>query len=246
MSGLPLRRGNSGVDVLQLQSKLISAGWMKAKLPSGEPADDGDFGPFTERAVKSFQAYEMIHADEPGVVDQATWNALFKPSPLTDFQAMFLYIIRKQVGVREHGGNNHGPEVRAYLKSCGLDEGEPWCLAMVIWAANKTADELHIKHPLPGIAHCLTFLQMCRRSGWTVPVDQVRAGDILIFDWHKNGAGHAAVANGPAGADGMIPTIEGNSNRTGDRETVGGTDGVVEYHRSKHSDNLAGVVRIPV
>lgn len=56
-----VRRGSHGDDVRYLQSKLgVSA--------------DGDFGPGTEGAVRTFQATHGLVVD--GTVGPATWNAL--------------------------------------------------------------------------------------------------------------------------------------------------------------------------
>lgn len=42
-----------------------------------------------------------------------------------------------KAGVREVGGNNRGPKVRAYLASCGLGEGWPWCAAFVTFCLHQ-------------------------------------------------------------------------------------------------------------
>jgi peptidoglycan hydrolase-like protein with peptidoglycan-binding domain len=50
-----LRQGSRGDNVTTLQKMLIDKGYLSAKLPSGKPADDGDFGPATKTAVINFQ-----------------------------------------------------------------------------------------------------------------------------------------------------------------------------------------------
>lgn len=57
-----LRRGHNGEDVKELQRGL-------------KIADDGKFGPKTEEAVKKFQKEHGL--DETGIVDDATWKALY-------------------------------------------------------------------------------------------------------------------------------------------------------------------------
>jgi hypothetical protein len=42
-------------------------------------------------------------------------------------------VIYSQVGVREEGGNNRGPEVERYLAQAGLGPGNPWCAAFMKW-----------------------------------------------------------------------------------------------------------------
>jgi hypothetical protein len=62
-----LRRGDTGPDVLLLQTRLTQLGWT---LDS-----DGDFGPLTEQAVIAFQQSRGLEMD--GIVGPSTWNALF-------------------------------------------------------------------------------------------------------------------------------------------------------------------------
>lgn len=57
-----LRRGDRGPDVVTLQTCL------------GVKPIDGDFGPITETAVRTFQAEKALVAD--GIVGPLTWNAL--------------------------------------------------------------------------------------------------------------------------------------------------------------------------
>ena len=63
-----LRKGDSGPDVVYLQTLLCSV---------GDPiAVDGKFGSGTEKAVKAFQTQYGLTAD--GVVGPVTWDALEK------------------------------------------------------------------------------------------------------------------------------------------------------------------------
>jgi hypothetical protein len=67
-TGRPLLRlGSSGTAVVDLQTRLASIGF-----PPG--AADGDFGPRTDAAVKSFQRSRGLSAD--GVVGSGTWAAI--------------------------------------------------------------------------------------------------------------------------------------------------------------------------
>ena len=62
-----LRQGASGAAVIDLQTRLASIGFSPG-------AADGDFGPMTDTAVRSFQRSHGLVAD--GVVGSTTWAAI--------------------------------------------------------------------------------------------------------------------------------------------------------------------------
>jgi N-acetylmuramoyl-L-alanine amidase len=62
-----LRRGAKGDAVYRLQKRLVNLGFLGI-------APDGDFGEFTEKAVKAAQQKYKLEID--GVVGGATWNAI--------------------------------------------------------------------------------------------------------------------------------------------------------------------------
>ena len=63
-----LHQGDTGESVKEVQKKLVDLGYLTS-------VPDGDFGPKTEQAVKSFQNAKGIEAT--GIVDQVTYNRLF-------------------------------------------------------------------------------------------------------------------------------------------------------------------------
>lgn len=56
-------------------------------------------------------------------------------------------IAESQVGVRELTGKNDGKEVEAYLLTCRLKKGNPWCVAFLNWCFLEIGDTLPILHP---------------------------------------------------------------------------------------------------
>ncbi len=69
----PLRLGDRGEKVSQLQYMLAVVGQFVQEVPS--PAVDGIFGPNTREAVISFQRYQGF--PQTGEVDDRTWDALY-------------------------------------------------------------------------------------------------------------------------------------------------------------------------
>ena len=69
----PLRQGDRGEKVSQLQYMLAVAAQFVSEIPS--IAVDGVFGPNTREAVRSFQRYEGL--PQTGEADDRTWDAIF-------------------------------------------------------------------------------------------------------------------------------------------------------------------------
>lgn len=68
-SARPLRRGDEGKDVIQVQKMLKRLGYYKYKI-------DGDFGNQMEKAVKKFQTNKGLTVD--GIVGPDTYESLYK------------------------------------------------------------------------------------------------------------------------------------------------------------------------
>ena len=64
----PIKRGDSGDLVVEIQKQLAALGYLTSSA-------DGKFGPATERAVVNFQ--EANHLSSTGIVDESSYNKLF-------------------------------------------------------------------------------------------------------------------------------------------------------------------------
>ncbi|HYH96066.1 peptidoglycan-binding protein [Hyalangium sp.] len=119
-----LRQGSQGASVTQLQNLLRSKGH--------NIAADGDFGPKTTAAVKSFQASRGLAAD--GVVGPQTWAALrAAPAPSAGSPTLRLgakggAVTELQNLLRSKGHNvsadgDFGPRTQAAVKSFQASRG---------------------------------------------------------------------------------------------------------------------------
>jgi CHAP domain len=81
-------------------------------------------------------------------------------------------IALSQIGVREQGANNEGPQVDVYLASVGLAPGYPWCAAFAVWTFRQAAQQLGIVSPCPKTAKAVKLWQYadgaCRDSNPSV------------------------------------------------------------------------------
>jgi len=147
-----------------------------------------------------------------------------------------LFVAQTQIYVFELP-QNRGAAVARYLKSVGLGEGYPWCMAFIYWCVDVAAKRLGVDNPLVKTGGVLyqwthsTLQKLPPRASNLMP------GDIFIIDT-GSGHGHAGFVKEIHG--GYITTIEGNSNDNGSREGVE----VVQRERAISEINK-GFIRLP-
>ncbi|MEO9257450.1 MAG: CHAP domain-containing protein [Crocinitomicaceae bacterium] len=140
-----------------------------------------------------------------------------------------------QLGVTEVPlGSNAGPDVEKYLKSVGLGKGYSWCMAFVYWVVSNAAKESFKETKLKKTAGVLD--QWNSRPGLrlTTPVP----GCIFIMDF-GHGQGHTGIVEKVL-QNGMITTIEGNTNDDGSRE------GIEVCRRTRNVKNCKGFLNTDV
>lgn len=241
-----LKRGATGKAVRQVQRRLIATG-IEHLSATRRLTVDGDFGPITEEAVREFQ---MQHTDARGVpldvdgkVGPITWSVLFadeipdlvraKPrkTKKAQFMATTLELAIGEVGIREDTAKpNTGKRVEEYLASINLGPGFPWCAAFVYWCAREAADkEGRHKVPLIQTGWTPSIWTWAKRSDNAISPDDVISGKTkldpgCLFVIHgrvgnTSRVKHVGIVAGSR--DGMIETVEGNTDQSGTREGDG-------------------------
>lgn len=132
-----------------------------------------------------------------------------------------LEIAITQLGIREKGSSNSGKEVDQYLKSAGLNPGNPWCMAFVYWCYKQAANVLGVPNFLirtGGVLHQWNEQQAIKK----IVLDKVlknpgiiQPGAVFIMDYGK-GTGHTGMVERIH--NGLVETVEGNTNDEGSRE----------------------------
>jgi hypothetical protein len=193
----------------------------------------------TESAVKLFQTQHGLEAD--GIVGPLTWAALFGGEPATaqvpsdPLIINMLRVAREQIGVREVGGPNRGPEVEKYLARVGLGPGFPWCAAFVYWCFDEAALHSTVPNPLPKTAGVLDHWNKAPDHVKLPPsaaaddLRNINPGTIFCID-HGHGHGHTGIVMSAEGEG--LKTVEGNTNVAGSREG----DGV--YYRTRRFSEI--------
>lgn len=135
-----------------------------------------------------------------------------------------LEIAKLELGVTENPpGSNRTKYWDAYDPKM---QGQPWCVAFLWWCFWK-AGESSAFFGGAKTASCGTLLRWYKEQGLTVPVEDVRVGDIVILDFsgRKKDTQHCGIVTtvwwGPYGLD-RFETIEGNTtNGTGQQDNGG-------------------------
>ncbi len=126
--------------------------------------------------------------------------------------------------------NNKGPGVKKYLNSIGLNEGYSWCMAFVYWCVDEVSKEFKIVNPLKKTGGVLN--QWNSRANLRVLHPQ--PGDIFIMDFGR-GLGHTGIVT--AVRNGVIETIEGNTNDEASRE------GYIVARKTRNIKTITGFLR---
>lgn len=120
-------------------------------------------------------------------------------------------VAHTQVGVREVGRNNDGPEIRQYLKSVGINQPVPWCAAFVRWCF----DQCHI--PVTGNAWSPSWFPAAKTIYRQGKGQTPQNGDVFGLYYPKlKRIGHVGFIIGWQGNHAV--TIEGNTNAAGSRD----------------------------
>ena len=148
---------------------------------------------------------------------------------LADLRDRALEIAVSQIGVRESGRPNHGPEVEGYLWSVGLGPGYPWCCAFVIWAYTTAARELGIDMPLKRTGK-VARLWRSSPTLWRSGLPSVGSIFIHLVDRDDpESNGHCGIVT-RVNSYKSFNAVEGNTNQAGSR--VG--DRVLENTRDRN------------
>ncbi len=141
--------------------------------------------------------------------------------------SQLIEIAAKEVGVEEIDGSNCGPRVNEYKAATWLpaDKSWPWCAAFVCWCVREALRAAKVKETptfqRPQTAGAWDFENWSRQQDGSTQTrkphhDDILPGDIIIFTFS-----HIGIATSAPGKDGMVETIEGNTDAAGSREGGG-------------------------
>ena len=222
-----LVRGSRGSEVAVVQEWLTIHGI--------RVAIDGEFGPATERAIRTFQGLRLL--ERTGDITAETWDALVAPLALalrpprvdTDTLGRVVVEVARQhlfAQPREVGGPNRGPWVRHYCKG----RQDKWCAGFALTMLEQACAHLERPMPVPFTLSCDVLATRAMQKGRLVTelvarTAEVRPGMLFLLRSKTNPTDwiHAGLVE--KAEDEAVQTIEGNSN------VAGSTDGDGVYRR---------------
>ena len=140
---------------------------------------------------------------------------------------------KSQLGYKE-GANNDNKFGVWY----GMNH-ESWCAMFVSWCFA----EAKALPALEKFAYCPALESWAHSKGMIVPISQVQAGDVVLFDWNHTGmAQHTGIATGPIDPHTrLLPTIEGNTGP--DHIGVNQSNGDGVYAKVRYPGLIRAVIR---
>ena len=156
------QRGDDGQEVLSIQKRLVELNYSIKSI-------DGDFGPETENAVRSFQTDRGLEVD--GIVGSATYRALMnKEMPANRSNSVVRNVMRAAYSVIGT------PYVFGGTTPYGFD-----CSGFTQYAFARAGVYL------PRMADSQFY------SGRQISMSQLRPGDLIFFTTYEAGASHVGI-----------------------------------------------------
>lgn len=233
-----------GVDVASAQTILKNLGYYNGKM-------DGIYGEQTGAATKAAK-WDLGYAEKnvTSVFDDALLNFLIdlnKPTLLMKRRASIrhnkstlgdkaLHVASGYIGMSEQPAGSNKVMFSEWYGMTG-----PWCLMFVTYCFVKAGSKTFIKGSK--YAYCpylLTDAKASRNGLRVIPKADVRTGDIVLFDWNRDGtADHVGiVAKPPAKKKATFTTIEGNTSGTNP------SDGGMVATMSRVTSDVIAFVRV--
>lgn len=144
---------------------------------------------------------------------------------------------RKEIGIKEKpAGSNNVKYNTAYYGRKVSGSNYSWCCVFVWWVFKK-AGASKLFYDGKKVAYCPNLAAWGIKCKLTVSKTQGRAGDIVLFDWDKNGnSDHVGIIE-KKNSDGSYTTIEGNTSITSN------DNGGKVMRRKRYISNINYIIR---
>jgi hypothetical protein len=164
-------------------------------------------------------------------------TGLRTPSQALREQLLTLARFAADMCIREHGGNNRGPEVEAIIRMAGGKGAIPWCLALQHVLYEQACKAVGITPKLDLGLSCSALVHSMTKLGRMLDWQAARAGDLFVIRGGDTGYQHVGILGTPPMATSSVLhfwSIEGNTNEAGSSEG----DGIYRKERRMHAADV--------
>lgn len=158
-------------------------------------------------------------------------------------------IAESKIGLKESpAGSNRGPEIQEFFNADDYDpngskpgdSGYAWCAAFVCRVVQLAMSGREWKFKRPTTAGAWAFEDWSLnqdKSTWTRKPHggDIKRGDIVVFKFS-----HIGIAVSDTDANGWVDTVEGNTNKKGERE------GTAVLLKTRHVSEIRSRIRFQV
>lgn len=208
-----------------------------------------------DELVKSVQRSLNLKAD--GVDGPVTWQTILNKLTISNDQkgvtvtnkdsagtlvSRIIELARGEVGVREIGDTNCGKRVNEYKSATYLDSTQswPWCAAFICWLLREGMKGGSYSFKRPTTAGAWDFENWASDQDMSVRTKKPHNGDIIAGDIILFTFSHIGIAISSPDKNGMVQTIEGNTDDAGSREGGG------VYIKDRHISKIRSRIRLCV
>ena len=137
------------------------------------------------------------------------------------FELVALLCAKDSVGLEE-SPNNTGPAIKILQRAAGIPTRSPWCAAFVNWCAEYASVIKNVESPLetvPNQGYVQSYYKWAERSGRLIMKREVFPG-VLFLKWSESRQryAHIGFVSGIDFSSDKFYTVEGNTNKLGERE----------------------------
>lgn len=230
---------NKSKEVRKIQSWLTIYEYNNPGSGTATPID-GDFGPATEYAVKTFQKLNGLNAN--GIVTLDLFNllstplrhAFTQPSNADSIRDCIVQIAHNHLSQHPRelvikGESNSGPWVRSYMDGKNGKKW-PWCMGFVQAIIDQALSEQEVNFrkymeqtyscDILGY-HARNIDALFKNSKLRQNAELIQRGDIFLTRKSTNDWTHTGIIVDIVPDDKIITTIEGNTNDNGSRDGYG-------------------------
>lgn len=146
-------------------------------------------------------------------------------------------VAERYIGVTEYPPNSNKVMFNTdYYGSAVSGADYPWCCTYV-WDVFRIAGASKLFYDGKKTAYCPTVATWGKNAHLTVPISQGQYGDIVLFDWGKDGKADHIGLIVQRYSDGSYKTIEGNTSYTNN------SNGGEVMYRTRYQSQICEIIR---